>query len=89
MILGMMNNKNHIAYINYFKNKISSLTTVDIKNQPNAICGEKLMKKFKNFKNINYKKTILEAIRSIDLKNNDIIIITGSCYLAGEVLNLN
>ena len=89
IILGMMNNKDHIAYINYFKNKISSLTTVSISNQPNAIKGEELMKKLKNFQNINYKKTILEAIKSIDLKNNDIIIITGSCYLAGEVLNLN
>ena len=65
------------------------MTTVDIQNQPNAINGEDLMKKLKNFKNINYKKSINEAIKSIELKNNDIIIITGSLYLAGEVLNLN
>ena len=36
-----------------------------------------------------YKKTIEEAISSINLKDNDIIVITGSLYLAGEVLNLN
>ncbi len=89
IILGMMGNKNHIEYINYFKDKISSLTTVDIPNQPNAINGEDLMKKLKNSNNIKYKKSILEAIRSIELKDNDIIIITGSLYLAGEVLNLN
>ncbi len=89
IILGMMNNKNHIDYINHFDKKISSLTTVDIPNQPNAINGEDLMKKLKNFKNINYKKTIKEAISSINLKDNDIIVITGSLYLAGEVLNLN
>mgnify|MGYP001268171412 CR=1 FL=1 len=89
LILGMMNNKNHVEYISYFKDKISSLTTVDIPNQPNAINGEDLIKKFKNLKNINYKKSIKEAISSIDLKDNDIIIITGSLYLAGEVLNLN
>ena len=89
IILGMMNNKNHIEYINYFKDKISSLTTVDIPNQYNAINGEDLMKKFKNLKNIQYKKSIMEAISSIDLKDNDIIIITGSLYLAGEALNLN
>ena len=89
IILGMMNNKNHLDYIGYFKNKMSSLTTVDIPNQPNAINGEDLMKKLKNLKNINYKKSIKEAIKSIDLKDNDIIIITGSLYLAGEVLNLN
>ena len=85
----MMNNKDHVEYINYFKDKISSLTTVDIPNQPNAINGQDLMKKVKNLKNINYKKSIKEAIKSIKLKNNDIIIITGSLYLAGEVLNLN
>ena len=84
-----MSNKNHLEYIGYFKDKISSLTTVDIKNQPNAISGEDLMNKLKNLKNINYKKSIEEAISSIDLKNNDIFIITGSLYLAGEVLNLN
>ena len=89
IILGMMNNKDHLEYIGYFKDKISSLITVDIPNQPNAINGEDLMKKLKNFKNVNYKKSIEEAIKSVDLKDNDIIIITGSLYLAGEVLNLN
>ena len=89
IILGMMSNKNHVEYINYFKHKISSLTTVDIPNQPNAINGEDLMKKLKNLENVNYKKSIKEAISSIDLKDNDIIIITGSLYLAGEALNLN
>ena len=89
IILGMMSNKDHIEYMDHFKNKISSLTTVDIPNQPNAINGEELMKKLKNPKNINYKKSIKEAIKSIDLKDKDIIIITGSLYLAGEVLNQN
>ena len=89
IILGMMNNKDHVEYISYFKDQISSLTTVDIPNQPNAINGEDLMKKLKNLKNVNYKKSIKEAINSIDLKDNDIIIITGSLYLAGEALNLN
>ena len=41
------------------------------------------------FKNINYKNSIKEALVSLDLKENDIAIITGSLYLAGEVLNLN
>ncbi len=89
IILGMMNNKDHVEYISYFKDKISSLTTVDIPNQPNAINGEDLMKKLRNLENVNYKKSIKEAISSIDLKDKDIIIITGSLYLAGEVLNLN
>jgi len=88
IILGMMANKNHNEYISYFKN-IKSLTTIDIPNQPNAIKGTELKKKINNFENINYKNSIEEAIRSIDLKENDIILITGSLYLAGEVLILN
>ena len=88
IILGMMANKNHNEYMSYFKN-IKSLTTIDIPNQPNAIKGTELKKKINNFENINYKDSIEEAIRSIDLKENDIILITGSLYLAGEVLILN
>ena len=34
---------------------ISSITTVDIPNQPNSISGKKLKDKFKNFSNVNYK----------------------------------
>ncbi|MDA7795617.1 Mur ligase family protein [Candidatus Pelagibacter sp.] len=88
IILGMMANKDHNEYMSYFKD-IKSLTTIDIPNQPNAIRGSELKEKIKNFENINYKNSIDEAISSIDLQENDIILITGSLYLAGEVLNLN
>ena len=88
IILGMMANKDHNKYISYFKN-ISTLTTIDIPNQPNSIKGKKLKDKLNRFKNVNYKESIEEAIRSIPVKKNDIILITGSLYLAGEVLNLN
>ena len=88
IILGMMSNKDHKGYINYFKN-ISSLTIIDIPNQPNAINGKELKKKLNDFPNVHYKKSIEDAINSINLSNNDIILITGSLYLAGEVLNLN
>ena len=88
MIVGMMSNKDHEAYMNYFKN-ISTLTIIDIPNQPNAIKGKELKQKLNRFTNINYKESIQDAIRSISVSNNDIILITGSLYLAGEVLNLN
>ena len=84
----MMANKNHEKYISYFKD-ISSLTTIDIPNQPNAISGKELKEKFKNIQNVQYKKNIEQAIKSIPLKENDLLIITGSLYLAGEMLNLN
>ena len=87
-IIGMMSNKDHEKYISYFKN-ISSLTTIDIPNQKNAISGKKLKEKFKNIVNVRYEKNIENAIKSISLKENDMLIITGSLYLAGEILNLN
>ena len=88
IIIGMMANKDHEKYISYFKD-ISSLTTIDIPNQPNAISGIELKEKFKNIPNTKYKENILGAIKSISFQENDLLIITGSLYLAGEVLNLN
>ena len=88
IILGMMANKNHTEYASFFKN-IASLTTIDIPNQPNSIKGKELKEKLNYFSNINYKESIEDAIKSIPVKENDIILITGSLYLAGEVLNLN
>ena len=88
VILGMMANKDHEKFISYFKG-ISSLTTIDIPGQPNSISGKELKEKFKNIRNAQYKENIEQAIKSIPLKKNDLVIITGSLYLAGEMLNLN
>ena len=87
-IIGMMSNKNHEKYISHFKD-ISSLTTVDIPNQQNAISGKKLKEKFQNVFNAKYEDNVEKAIKSLTLKENDMLIITGSLYLAGEILNLN
>ena len=89
LIIGMMANKEHEKYISFFKNKINSITTVDIPNQPNAIKGEDLKNKISGFNNVKYKKSIIEALKSLRLQDKDIVLITGSLYLAGEVLNLN
>ena len=88
IILGMMANKNHEKYISYFKD-ISSLTTVDIPNQQNAISGKKLKDKFRNVLNVKYEENIEKAIKTLSLEENDILVITGSLYLAGEILKLN
>ena len=88
IVVGMMANKDHKKYISYFKD-ISSLTTIDIAGQPNSISGKKLKEKFKDIQNVQYKENIEQAIKSIPLKGNDLVIITGSLYLAGEMLNLN
>ncbi len=88
VIIGMMANKDHEKYISYFKD-ISSITTVDIPNQPNAISGKKLKEKFKNVPNISYQESIEQAIKSIPINDGDLLLITGSLYLCSEVLNLN
>jgi len=88
VVIGMMLNKEHEKYISYFKN-ISSLTTIDIPNQPNSISGKDLKEKFKSISNVQYQPSIEQAIKSINLKKGDLLLITGSLYLAGEVLNLN
>ena len=53
-----MANKDHQEYMSYFKN-ISSLTTVDIPNQTNAIKGIELKNKFLNAQ---FRESIEEAI---------------------------
>jgi len=87
-IIGMMANKNHEEYISYFKN-IKSITTINIPNTPGAIDGKKLKEKFNAIPNVQYKESIEEAIKSISLNKNDVVIITGSLYLASEVLKIN
>jgi len=88
VIIGMMANKEHKKYISYFKD-VSSVTTIDLKTQPNSISGKDLKEKFKNMPNIQYQPDIKQAIKSIDLKEGDLLLITGSLYGAAEVLNLN
>ena len=88
IIIGMMANKDHKKYISYFKN-ISSITTIDLKSQPNSISGKDLKEKFKNMPNVQYQPDIQQAIKSINLKKGDLLLITGSLYGAGEVLNFN
>ena len=83
-----MANKNHKGYIRNLKN-ISSITTVDIPNQPNAFSGKKLKDKFNHLPNVKYAESVEKAIKSIELNRGDLLIITGSLYLCSEVLKLN
>ena len=88
VIISMMANKEHEKYISYFKD-VSSITTIDLKSQPNSISGKDLKKKFKTMPNVQYQPSIIEAIKSINLKEGDLLLITGSLYGAAEALSLN
>ena len=50
---------------------------------------EKFKEKFSDIPNVKFKESIEDALKSLSLKENDLIIITGSLYLGGEFLNLN
>ena len=83
-----MANKEHEKFISYFKN-FSSLTTIDIPNQPNSISGKELKEKFKDIPNVKFYENIEQAIKSVPIADGDLLLITGSLYLCAEVLNLN
>ena len=91
MILAMMKNKEHKKFIKFFKDKIHSITTLDIPNQTNFIPKDELAT-IANSCGIpsSTKNSIKEAFIDISKKNkNGIIFCTGSLYFAGEILNLN
>ena len=88
VIISMMANKEHKKYISHFRD-ISSITTIDLKTQPNSISGKDLKEKFKNMPNVQYQSSIEQAIKSINLKEGDLLLITGSLYGAAEALSLN
>jgi len=91
MILGMMANKEHKEFIQIFKNKVHSITTLNIPNQENFIEKEKLSKIAQSCGIPSKTENSIEsALKSISAKNESAIIFcTGSLYFAGEILNLN
>ena len=89
VIIGMMANKDHKGYVNCLKSSINSLICVDIPNQPNSIKGKDLKNKIDSIVSSEFKSSIIDALKSIKTKKNDVVLITGSLYLAGEVLTLN
>jgi len=91
MILGMMSNKEHEEFIKIFKNKVHSITTLNIPNQKNFISKEKLSKIAQSCGIPSKTEVSIEsALKSIATENDEAIVFcTGSLYLAGEILNLN
>jgi len=90
LILGMMKDKDHLGFLKNFKNKVKSITLIDIPNQTGSITKENFKLKVKNeFSNIKIANSIKESIKYNSKSSSSIILITGSLYLAGEVLNLN
>ena len=90
LIVGMMKDKDHQGFIDCFKDKVKSITLIDIPNQEGSISKEEFKNKLNGInKKINLCKSIKESIQSINKYQNEICLVLGSLYLIGEVLNLN
>ena len=90
LIVGMMKDKDHQGFIDCFKDKVKSITLIDIPNQEGSISKEEFKNKLNGInKKINLCKNIKESIQSINKYQNEICLVLGSLYLIGEVLNLN
>tara|TARA_Y100000590_G_scaffold367509_1_gene427628 strand:+ start:209 stop:1489 length:1281 start_codon:yes stop_codon:yes gene_type:complete len=91
MILAMMANKDHKKFIQIFKDKVHSIVTLDIPNEPGSIKKKKLSKIALSCGIPTTTGTsIKETLKEISLQDkNAIIFCTGSLYFAGSILNLN
>ena len=90
IILGMINTKDPLSYLSKF-DKIDAITVITIPNEESAIKSEELHSILnKSFENINTADSIQEALSAMNNKYKDArILICGSLYLAGKVLEMN
>ena len=90
IILGMINTKDPISYLSKF-DKIDALTVITIPNEESAIDSNELYAGLKKYyENINKADSIQEALANLNNSYQDArILICGSLYLAGKVLEMN
>ena len=91
LILAMMENKEHKDFISKFKNKINSVQVCSIPNNPNCIEKENLNQiVLKAGIKSEIANSIEDAIKKLAQKDPaSVIMVCGSIYFLGEVLNLN
>jgi len=88
-IWGMQKNKLPNQFIKSFNKIFKKLITVTIPNEPNALKADKLEKIGKKYVSTSKANNIQTALRQISSKEKKIVVIFGSLYLVGEVLNKN
>ena len=90
IILGMINTKDPISYLSKF-DKIDALTVITIPNEESAIDSNELYAELKKYyENVNRADSIQEALANLNNNYQDArILICGSLYLAGKVLEMN
>ena len=90
IILGMINTKDPISYLSKF-DKIDALTVITIPNEESAFDSNELYAGLKKYyENVNRADSIQEALANLNNNYEDArILICGSLYLAGKVLEMN
>jgi dihydrofolate synthase/folylpolyglutamate synthase len=91
LIFGMLNTKNPKNFLKHFTNTVTGVKTILIPNQENS-ADPKLLAKISNELGIksNACTSIENALRECSSENeNSLVLVTGSLYLMGEVLNCN
>ena len=90
IILGMINTKDPISYLSKF-DKIDALTVITLPNEESAIDSNELYAGLKKYyENVNRADSIQEALANLNNNYEDArILICGSLYLAGKVLEMN
>ena len=87
-----MFDKDHIGFVSTLNTseKVKSFSLIDIPDERGSITKEDLKQKLKNInKDIKTRKNVFDAIKTLKIQSTDKILITGSAYLVGKVLNLN
>jgi len=90
LIVGMINTKDPLRYISEYDN-LELLTTITIPDEENSYSADELKNIFSNnIKNTKQSNSIEEAVKSTAKAFPDArILICGSLYLAGKVLELS
>lgn len=88
MILGMTKNRDANAFSSFFRGMIDNLFCVQVRSEPSSYPSEKL----KNIISWNdFNKVAIDSLEEALLiadKNSDIIIVTGSLFLASDLFKL-
>ncbi|MEM6781185.1 MAG: folylpolyglutamate synthase/dihydrofolate synthase family protein [Pseudomonadota bacterium] len=91
IIMGMMTRKNPLEFIELFVSKITSITCIPVDSEENSYTPSELSEIIEPTSNapVLMSETVQEAIDGIlnQFPQPSIILITGSLYLAGQVLS--
>ena len=88
-IWGMQKNKLPNLFIKSFKNIFKKVVTLTIPNEPNAIKANELKLIAKKYIPADKASNIQTALKKLSSKEKKTIVVFGSLYLIGDVLNKN